>query len=150
MNTSLFKINITDNASLLEACDVLHDALFESSSLELDMDRGVWKARFEREPFEDPGLMTHERKLFFFVKSTFPIVQTELTITGLKSYRVEGYGKSEVFFFYECRIDGKIATLLFSGNMKMILEFEDMPRGLLFDLRLLDKTGTMWTSGPLE
>ncbi len=150
MNTNLVTIDITDAASLLDACDILHDSRCDLSTLHVDLDAGVWRARFEREFFEDPDVMTHERKLLFFVKSTFPMAETELTLTGVKSYRIEDNAGIEIFMFNECQIESNVATLLFCEDMKMILEFENTPSGKLVDLRLLEKTGSMWTTGAKE
>lgn len=146
MNTNLVTIEITNAASLLDACDILHDARCDLSTLQVDLDRGVWQARFEREFFEDPDAMTHERKLLFFTKTTFPIAETELTLKGLKRYRIEDKAHIGIFMFNECQIKGDVATLLFCENMRMILEFESGPHGRLVDLRLLEKTGSMYTT----
>lgn len=144
MNSNLVTINITDDASLLEACDILHDARFDLSTLHRDRDGSIWKATFEREFFEDPDLMTRERKLFFFTKTTFPMAETELTLTGLKSYRIEDNSRIRFYSFNKCQITGNVATLLFCENMKIIIEFEGRPQGTLVDLQLLDKTGAMY------
>ena len=150
MNSHLVTIDITDTASLLDACDILHDARCDLSTLHVDLDEGVWRARFEREFTEDPDAMVHERRLLFFVKSTFPMAETELTLTGVKGYRIEDNAGIEIFMFDECQIESNVATLLFCEDMKMILEFDDNPRGRLVDLRLLGKTGSMWTTGVKE
>jgi hypothetical protein len=147
MNGHLVTIDITDEASLLNACDILHDSRCDLSTLHVDLSRGTWNAKFEREFFEDPDAMKHERKLLFFIKTTFPMAETELTLTGLKSYRIEDNADIGIFMFNECQINGSIATLLFCENMKMILEFESKPQGKLIDVKLLDKTGSMYTTG---
>jgi len=82
MNSNLVIIDITDAASLLDACDILHDSRCDLSTLHVDLDEGMWRVRFERAFTEDPDTMTHERKLLFFVKSTFPMAETELTLTA--------------------------------------------------------------------
>jgi len=146
MNEKLVTIDIGDDASLLDACDILHDARCDLAHLEVDLDNGIWKARFQREFFEDPDLMTHERKLLFFVKSTFPMADTEFTLTGLKNYRIEDNANIGVFTFNEVQIAGNVARLLFCEDMRMIVEFEGPPQGKLVDLRLLDKRGSMWTT----
>jgi len=55
MNDNLVTINISDDKSLLEACDILHDARCDLSTLQVDETNGAWKARFERLFFEDPS-----------------------------------------------------------------------------------------------
>jgi len=147
MNNNLVTIEITDDASLLEACDILHDARCDLSTLHVDLENGVWNAIFEREFFEDPGVMTHERKLLVFTKTTFPLAETELTLSGVKSYQIEDRAKIEIFMFNECQIEGNVATLYFCEDMKMTIEFENKPQGKLVDLRLLDKTGNMYCTG---
>ncbi len=151
MNSHLVTIDITDTASLLDACDILHDSQCDLSTFHVDLDKGVWRARFEREFTEDPDAMVHKRRLLFFVKSTFPIAETELTLTGVKSCQIEGNLKIEpIAFFNECQIDNNIATLLFCENLKMVLEFDGAPCGRLVDLRLLGKTGSTLTIGVEE
>ena len=150
MNSNLVTIEINDDESLLEACDLLHDAQFDISTLQVDIDTRVWKARFKREFFEDPDAMIHKRKLLFFIKSTFPMAETELTLTGLRSYRIEDNANIGTFMFNECQVNGHVTTMHFCEDMKMILEFEGTPQGKLVDLRLLDKTGSMWTIGVKE
>ena len=147
MNVNLVTIDITDDASLLEACDILHDARCDLSTLHVDRDNGVWKATFEREFFEDPSVMTHERKLFVFTKTTFPLAETELTLGGIKSYEIEDKARIEIFTFNECRIEKNVATLYFCEDMKMTIEFNERPQGKLVDLSLLDKTGSMYCTG---
>ncbi len=150
MNKKLITIDIIDDASLHYACDILHDSRCDLSTLHIDLEDNVWRARFEREFLEDPDVMTHERKLLFFIKSTFPMAETKLTLTGLKSYQIENNAGIEIFTFNECQIENNIVTLIFCEDMKMILEFEDTPRGKLVDLSLLNKTGSMWTTGVKE
>jgi len=147
MNTNLVTIDITDELSLLQAFDILHDARCDLSTIQMDRTRGVWKARFEREFFEDQKLMTHKRKFFLFTKTTFPLADAELTLRDVKFYQIEDNAKIEIFTFNECQIKKNIATLYFCENMKMTLAFNDKPKGKLVDLRLLNKTGSMYKIG---
>ncbi len=147
MNAKLITIDITDDASLLEACDFLHDARCNLSTLQIDQANGTWKARFEREFFEDPSVMTHERKFFVFTKTTFPLVESELTFKGFSRCQIDDKSRIEIFTFNECRIDKNIATLHFCEDMRITVEFVDKPQGKLADLRLLDKPGTMYVPG---
>ncbi|MCP3850204.1 MAG: hypothetical protein GY694_08220 [Gammaproteobacteria bacterium] len=142
MSSNLVTIEISDEKSLYEACDMLHDSRFDLSTLKLDEEKGIWEARFEREFFEDPKEMTHERKMFFFVKTTFPLAETELTLTGIKSYRIEDNSEIEIYTFNECQIKDRVATLVFCEDMKMVLEFYNKPIGKLADQKLLEKTGS--------
>lgn len=150
MSSNLVTIEVFDEKSLLDACDILHDSRFNISSLKLDENKGIFEARFEREFFEDPKEMTHERKMFFFVKTTFPLAETELTLTGIKSYRIGDKSEIEIYTFNECQMKDGIATLIFCEDMKMVLEFHSKPLGRLADLRLLEKTGSMYTTGVRE
>jgi len=150
MNENLVTIDIIDNVSLLEACDILHDARCDLSTLHVDLKNSIFKVRFEREFLEDPKVMTHERKLFVFTKTTFPFAEMELTLTGFKNYRIENNARIEIFTFNECHIDHKIVTLQFCEDMKIILEFDGELRGNLIDLKLLDKMGSMYTTGVRE
>ena len=147
MNANLVTIDITDKASLLEACDILHDARCDLSTLHVDLDNGVWKATFEREFFEDPSVMTHKRKLFVFTKTTFPLAETELTLSGVKSYEIKDKARIAIFTFNECQIEKNVASLYFCEDMKMTIEFNDRPQGKLVDHKLLDKTGSMFCTG---
>ena len=144
MNDHLVRIEIRDNDSLLEACDILHDARFNLSTLHVDEEIGVWNGRFEREFFEDPGLMNYQTKLFIFEKATFPLADSELTLNGIKSYIIEDRSRIGIYHFNECEIAGEAVTLLFSEDMKMILTFQDKRQGRLVDHKLLDKTGSFY------
>ena len=150
MENNLVTIDITDNESLLDACDILHDAYCDLSTLHQDITNGVWKVRFEREFTENPNVMTHERKFIFFIKSTFPITDPELTLTGVKNCRIENKVLTDKLTFNECQIKTGVATLLFCEGIKIIVEFEESPQGKLVDLGLLEKTRTMWTTGVKE
>ena len=147
MSNNFITINISDDKSLLEACDILHDARCDLSSLHVDEEKGLWKAIFEREFFEDPDIMTHERKLFIFTKTKFPIVKSELSLTGIKSYDIEDKSQIGIFTFNECQIKDNVATLFFCENMKMIIEFNNKPQGKITDITLLNKKGSMYTMG---
>lgn len=144
MNDNLVRIEIRDNDSLLEACDILHDARFDLSTLHVDEEGGVWNGRFEREFFEDPGLMNYQPKLFIFDKATFPLADSELTLNGIKSYSIEDKSRIGIYHFNECEITGEVVTLLFCEDMKMILTFQDKPQGRLVDHKLLDKMGSFY------
>ena len=41
MSENLVTIDILDEASLLEACDILHDSRFNLSTLEFDENKGI-------------------------------------------------------------------------------------------------------------
>ncbi|MHC4642590.1 MAG: hypothetical protein ACYS32_13170 [Planctomycetota bacterium] len=144
MNDHLVRIEIRDNDSLLEACDILHDARFDLSTLHVGEEVGVWNGRFEREFFEDPSLMNYQPKLFIFVKATFPLADSELTFNGITSYSIEDKSRIGIYHFNECKITGEFVTLLFCEDMKMILTFKDKPQGRLVDHKLMDKTGSIY------
>ena len=142
MNKNLVRIDIRDNESLLEACDILHDARCDISTLQVDENAGTWKARFEREFFEDPALMKYEPKLFVFNKATFLLADSELTLTGVKSYKIEDKSKIGIYTFSEVKIADGLATFFFCEAMEMVLTFQDTPQGSLVDHKLLDKEGS--------
>jgi len=150
MNDNLIAIDIVDEQTLLKACDLLHDAKFDKSDMQIDRDAGVLTAIFEREFFEDPDLMQHERKWWFFIKTTFPIAKTQLTLRDISSIKEEDKSKIGKYMFNECKMKNNIATLWFCEDMKIIVEFNDKPRGKFADIELLDKTGNMLTTGVKE
>ncbi len=144
MKSNLIAFDIEDNASLLEACDLLHDARFDLSTLQVDINAGIWKAGFEREFTEDETLLKHELKMFIFEKTTFPLADSELILTGIRNYIIEDKSGIEIYQFVECRIAGFAATLFFAENMKIILEFQNKPNGSFIDHRLLNKEASVY------
>lgn len=144
MNNNLVKIDITDDKSLLKACDILHDGYCDLSTVEYDKNAGTWKAIFEREFFEDPELMTFEPKFLFFHKVSFPMVKSELSLQGIKTYKIEDKSNIQNYSFSECQIKNKIYKFFFNEDMEMILTFEVSPKGNLIDHELLGKKGSFY------
>ncbi|MFH1905420.1 MAG: hypothetical protein ABIK53_07870 [bacterium] len=97
MNNNLVKINIVDDESLLKACDILHDGYCDLSKIKYNEANGTWKAVFKREFFEDIKLMNFEPKLLFFNKVTFPMVKSELTLEGIKTYKIEDRSNIQIY-----------------------------------------------------
>ena len=144
MNKNLVTIDIKNDESLLEACDILHDAKFDISQLQVDENAGVWRGRFEREFFEDPSLIKHESKFLILVKGTFPLADSELRLDGVKSYEIQDKSKIGIYTFNECKIVDGVATLFFCEDMKMIVTFRGCPSGSLIDHKLLDKRSAFY------
>ena len=145
MEHNLAKIEISDDKSLHEACDLLHDARCDLSTLDVDKEQGTWLAKFQREFFEDPALMTHKRRFFFFTKSSFPLAETELRLEGIIGYEILDKSHIGVYVFNECQKSNNLCRLLFCEDMEMIITFENKPRGSLTDLRLLDEQGSYYS-----
>ena len=144
MNNNLVKIDIVDDKSLLKACDILHDGYCDFSTVKYDENAGTWRAIFEREFFEDTQLMSYEPKLLFFHKVTFPMVISEFTLEGIKTYKIEDRSKIQIYSFNECRVKNNIYTFFFNEGMEINITFKDIPKGKLIDQELLDKKGSYY------
>lgn len=144
MNNNLVKIDIVDDKSFLKACDILHDGYCDLSTVEYDRDAGKCKAIFEREFFEDPELLTFKPKLLFFHKVSFPIAESELSLTGIKTFKIEDKSNIQNYSFNECQIKDKVYTLWFNEGLDIILTFDGSPKGYLVDHKLLDKEGSIF------
>jgi len=144
---SLVDVKITDEKSLLNACDLLHDARFELSSVSFDQAKGMWKATFTREFFEDPNLMQAKRAFLIFTRHTFPLAESVLELAGVASQNVEDRSQIGTFMFNECRPVKGAYHLVFCENMEITLVFCQQPAGRLRDLRLLDHKGTYLSFG---
>lgn len=142
MNKNLVNIQIEDEKSLLEACDLLHDARCDLSTLEVNESEGTWCVKFEREFFEDPTLMKSAPFLFIFTKYTFPHVESQLKLKGIKNYKIIDKSNIGTYTFNECQRHNKVYKLLFCENMEMEITFGEHPSGQLNDLTLLNKEGS--------
>jgi hypothetical protein len=144
MNNNLVRIDIIDNESLLKACDILHDAYFDLSTVEYDENNGIWKAIFEREYFENSKTMQTEQKFLFLTKVTFPLAKSELSLGGIKTYKIEDRSNIRIYSFNECQVKKHIYKFLFNEDMEITITFQDKPKGSLVDQELLDKKGSYY------
>jgi hypothetical protein len=147
MNDKLVQIEIGDHESLMKACDLLHDARFDLAGLEMDQEAGSWNASFEREYFEDAGLLLSRRRLLVFTKYTFPFVMSRLVLREVASCGIEDKSRIGTYTFNECRLKDKAYELVFCEDMKMTIQFKDRPCGELRDLSLLSKKGAFLALG---
>jgi hypothetical protein len=147
MNDKLIQIEITDHESLMNACDLLHDARFDLAGLEMDREAGSWNASFEREYFEDASLLQSRRRLLLFTKYTFPLVMSKLVLREVASCGIEDKSRIGTYTFNECRLKDKAYELVFCEDMKMTIRFKDRPYGELRDLSLLSKKGSFLALG---
>jgi hypothetical protein len=145
MNSKFVQLEIRDDDSLMKACDLLHDARCDVSSAALDRNVGRWTALFQRECFEDPDLMQAEPRLFIFTKHAFPFVLSELSLCDVASCEIQDRAHIGTYMFNECRLNGRTYELFFCEDMKIILKFQDKPRGQLCDLNLLEEKGSFFT-----
>ena len=145
MTSNLVKIQISDDKSLLEACDILHDARCDLSTYEFDEKAGKWQATFKREFFEDPNLVKHEPRFIIFERHTFPLAESVLTIKGVKNCEIRDKSNIGIYTFNECQIKNNIYRFLFCEDMEMLLTFIRKPEGNLIDKKLLDTKSTMYS-----
>lgn len=144
---SLVDIKITNEKSLLNACDLLHDARCDLSSVNFDQAKGTWRATFTREFFEDPNLMQAKKVLFIFTRHTFPLAESVLELVGVTSQKIEDRSQIGTFMFNECQLVKGAYHLVFCEDMEITLVFRQQPAGRLRDLRLLDRMGTYLSFG---
>jgi hypothetical protein len=144
MNNNLVKIDIVNNESFLEACDILHDGYCDLTTVKYDKINGTCKAVFEREFLEDSELMTFEPKLLLFYKVSFPMAKSELSLEGIATFKIEDKDNIQNYSFNECHIKDKTCTFFFNEGMRIILVFKSMPRGSLRDLELLNEKGSFY------
>ncbi len=122
----------------------MHDARFEVSLISFNNNVGLWKGRFEREFLEDKELITNESKLIIFNKVTVPLIDSELTLKGIKNYKINDKSKINRYTFNECKIVNNIVVFKFCEDMDITLIFEDEPRGRLIDFGLLNTKSTFY------
>ena len=145
LKVKLIQIEITDDKSLLEACDILHDASFDLSTLKYDEDMGTLNALFKREFLEDPSLIKRERRFLLFEKISFPLIQSMLSLAGVQDFKIKDKSRIGTYMFLECEIVECSYQFVFCEDMKFTLRFEDNPKGYLSDEKLLDAKGTYYT-----
>ena len=145
MNNNLVLIKISDDKTLMKACDLLHDAKFDLTQMEYDHEGRKWTGVFKREFFEDPTLIETNRKFIIFSRHTFPMVETVLTLDEVANITVSDKAKIEVFTFNECQHQSTKYRLIFCEDMEIVIEFVSQPKGHFRDIKLLDEKGSMLT-----
>ncbi len=145
MDNKFVQLEITDQDSLIKACDLLHDARCDSSTVEMDLTKGFWTISFEREFFENPNLMQTKLCFFILTKHFFPLITSKLTFYNVLSYQIEDKSHIGKYMFNKCQIKDDIYELSFCEDMRMLLKFKNKPSGELRDLHLLQKKGSFFT-----
>ena len=144
MNNNLLNINVVDDESLLKACDILHDAYCDLSTVQYDEISGSINIIFEREFLEDQKLLKFEPKLLFLHKVNFPMAKSRLALQGIKTYKIEDRSNIQIYSFNECQLKNNVYKFFFNEGMEIIITFEDKPKGSLVDQELLDKRGSFY------
>jgi hypothetical protein len=141
MNQNLVTIEVTDETSLLRACDILHDARFDVGNAMADMQAGRWTGVFVREFFEDATLLSELRGIIF-TKVTFPMAESVLELGGIADCDVLDSSHLGTYTFSECQsVRGKY-RFFFCEGMEIVFTFKEKPTGRLRDIRLLDERGS--------
>jgi hypothetical protein len=143
MSDQLVSLEISDESSLLRACDLLHDSKFDLSAMHFDPGQGTWRATFVREFFEDPALIESCPAFLVFTRYTFPLAESVLSLEGVSSCEVIDRGQIETFTFNECRCRDLAYRFFFVEDLEIRVCFGASLRGNLRDLRLLDERGSM-------
>lgn len=143
-SNKLVAIQIQDQVSLLEACDILHDARFDLSKAKFDAQTGVWSAVFIREFFEDPALMQEQDRLLV-TRFTFPMAECTLELSGLKGCDVQDRSRIGTYTFNECQPSANGYRLVFCENMEIVFTVHGEPKGKLRDVKLLNELGSYWS-----
>jgi hypothetical protein len=133
MNEKFLTINIKNDETLLEACDVLHDGCLDISKIKYNEAAGTWEAKFERDFLEDPSKIKYKRKYLIFNKVSFPIVHSVLYLKGIKTYKIEDRSQIQNFTFNECQIKNSSYKFVFCENMTIHFTFNQEPKGTLDD-----------------
>jgi hypothetical protein len=140
-NPNLVTIEISDESSLLKACDILHDARLDLGEAKPNVETGIWKGIFIREFLEDASLM-FERPGILFATVTFPMAESVLELAGVTGWDVRDRSHIGRYTFSECQPAGGKYRLLFCEDMEILLTFREKPSGRLRDIRLLDERGS--------
>jgi hypothetical protein len=146
-NNKLIYMEINNEESLLNACDLLHDAYFDLSTMTYNNRERKWLGKFKREFFENPDLIQSRRKFLFFTEHTFPMADTFLSLEQVAKIRINDRARIEIFTFNECRRENGKYVLYFNEAMEMEIKFDGTPRGYLKDTKLLDERGSFLAFG---
>jgi len=147
MRNKMLNINIDSEKKLFKACDFLHDAECDINTIKYDKEAGEWEIVFQREYFDDLSKVKSERKLLIFSKISFPVIETVLRLSKLKSYEMKDKSKMEICMFNECQKSKGAYKFLFCQDMEMFFAFQEGPSGSLVDRGLMDKTKSFYTIG---
>jgi len=79
----LYQWSIVDEASWLKVCDILHDAVFDLSTLTYDEACGTLRTVFKREFLEDEKWVTSRRIFLFLFQHRFPLIESELLLSNI-------------------------------------------------------------------
>ncbi len=144
MNPNLVTIEISDETSLLKACDILHDARVDLADATFDAKAGSWRGVFIREFFEDASLIS-ERRGIFGTKFSFPMAESVLELDNISSCDVVDKSSIGKYTFNECQATQGKYRFLFCEDMEIVVTFREKPSGQLRDIRLLDERGSYFT-----
>lgn len=141
MMPNLVTIDITDETSLLQACDILHDARFDLGKAMSDVLAGTWSGVFIREFFEDESLMSESPGLFF-TKLTYPMAESVLQLSGIANCDVRDRSRIGISTFNECQPSHGEYRFVFCEGTEIVFTFKEKPTGRLHDVRLMDERGS--------
>ena len=142
---NLIQIDIRDKASLLKACDLLHDAKFDMDLSKWDNESGVWSACFEREFFEDKRLCSLDKDWIVLKKYSFPLCDTFLELRNVKTLTCIDKSRIGIYTFNECVPNDGGYDFYFCEDMTISLRFAGSPSGIFRDRKLLDTRGAFWS-----
>jgi hypothetical protein len=123
---------ITDGATLLAACDALHDDLFDLNSVVFDAGDGSWSVQILR-VVHDPASF-EVRPGLVFDRVAAPIFNAVLRLEGVASFEVNDRSRIGSYHFNECRQLDDGYLFVFHEDMEFVVKFQGSPRGLLRDI----------------
>jgi hypothetical protein len=147
MPVDLKTITICDDKSLLSACDTLHDASFDLSSLSHDKDCQTCSMTFERELSDYPDLIQTQPKLFFFEKISYPLVKSTLILNNIRSIDIIDKSHIGTYTFLGGFSQDGIYTFQFAEDFLINITHEGKPKGSLVDNEFLNKFSRIHTFG---
>jgi len=100
---------------------------------------------FEREFLEAPSLIQHRPVFLLFEKISYPLAETTLTLSGVKSVDVVDQSHIGTYTFNECSAQDNIYTFKFCEAMHISIALDSQPNGSLVDQQLLDKHSQIFT-----
>ena len=135
------ELTITDESSLLAACDWLHDDVFDLDSVSFDAGTGAWSIRLLRVGNDDPASHRVTRGLIFDHVSA-PVFDSTLELAGVESFVVNDRSRIGQYAFNECRSQAGGYRFVFHEDMDFVIRFGLEPRGMLRDVGRTDSTET--------
>ncbi len=141
MNANLVTIEISDETSMFQACDILHDARFDLGNATLDIQNGTWSGVFIREFLEDASLIS-EHTGIIFTTLAFPMAESVLELRGVTGRDIRDRSHIGTYTFNECQASHGTYRFLFCESMEIVVTFREKPQGRLRDIRLLDEHGS--------